>query len=48
MTNELNADQLSELKHALLELTAELEQLLAATREGTRPVDLVIRVSGLS
>ena len=40
MTNELSADQLSELKQALLELTAELEQLLAATREGTRPVDL--------
>jgi DnaK suppressor protein len=38
--NELSADQLAGLKAALLARRDELQQLLVATREGTRPVDL--------
>ena len=38
--NELTQDRISELKEALLALRGELNRLLDATREGTRPVDL--------
>ena len=38
--NELTQDQTEELKAALVARREELKRLLAATREGTRPVDL--------
>ena len=38
--NELSPDQLRELNAALLARKQELEQLLASTKDGTRPVDL--------
>ena len=38
--DELTAEQIEELGQALRALRAELEGLLEATREGTRPVDL--------
>ena len=38
--NDLTSGQIQELKRALLALRGELERLLDATREGTKPVDL--------
>ncbi len=38
--NELTPEQLLELRQVLTALRGELEQLLRATREGTKPVDL--------
>jgi DnaK suppressor protein len=38
--NELTQDQIEELRAALVGRREELRLLLAATREGTRPVDL--------
>lgn len=38
--DELTAEQVEELRAALLGLREELERLLDTTREGTRPVDL--------
>ncbi len=38
--NELTSEQIEELKAALLARRDEMKQLLEATREGTRPVDL--------
>ena len=38
--DELTSEQATELKDTLLALNRELERLLDATREGTRPVDL--------
>ncbi|MCP3981255.1 MAG: TraR/DksA family transcriptional regulator [bacterium] len=38
--NELTTDQVAELKQKLLSLRDELKELLSATRDGTRPVDL--------
>jgi DnaK suppressor protein len=38
--DELTAEQTAELRDVLVALRGELERLLDATREGTRPVDL--------
>jgi DnaK suppressor protein len=38
--NELTADEVAELKRSLLKLQDELQQFIASTREGTRPVEL--------
>ena len=38
--NELTAERIEELRIALVGRRDELKRLLAATREGTRPVDL--------
>jgi len=40
MSEELSAEQIRELEQRLLGLQQELKQLLSATEEGTRPVDL--------
>ncbi len=38
--DELTTAQLEDLRNSLIDLRQELQQLLAATEEGSRPVDL--------